>query len=71
MSTHKETYLECKIEIKNDSYLSINNKNIEYKYDCDNKKWSSKYLPYTQYDSLLELSKAITKHSVEFTTLNK
>ncbi len=70
MANHKETYLSCQIEIKDNNQLRINKKNIEYDYDDSQRKWSSKYLPYSSYDSLLELSKAITKDSVEFTTLN-
>jgi hypothetical protein len=70
MSAHKETYLKCKIEISEEHQLSINNKNIEYDYDDAQQKWSSKYLPYSHYDSLLDLSRAITKDTIEFTTLN-
>jgi len=71
MAIYKETYIECNIEIKDDVYLTINNKNIDYNYDDTNKKWSSRYLPYSQFNSLLDLSKAITKDSLEFTILNK
>ncbi|MFV2059127.1 MAG: hypothetical protein ACC653_00505 [Gammaproteobacteria bacterium] len=70
MTTHKETYLKCDIEITDEQQLTINKKNIEYDYNDTNKKWSSKYLPYSEYDSLIDLSKAITKDSIEFTTLN-
>jgi hypothetical protein len=66
MSNHKETFEGCTIEIKDDINLSINGKEIDYKHDRAKNKFSSKYLPYTQYDSLLELARAIAKHTVEF-----
>jgi hypothetical protein len=66
MAHHKETFEGCEIEIKDDINLSINGKEINYEYDQVKNKFSSKYLPYTQYDSLLEMARAIAKHTVEF-----
>jgi hypothetical protein len=66
MAHHKETFEGCNIEIKDDINLSINGKEINYEYDQVKNKFSSKYLPYTQYDSLLEMARAIAKHTVEF-----
>lgn len=66
MSNHKESFEGCTIEIKDDASLSINGKEINYQYDSVKKKFSSRSLPYTQYDSLLELARAIAKHTVEF-----
>ncbi len=66
MAHHKEAFEGCTIEVKDDADLSINGKEIDYKHDEGGNKFSSKYLPYTQYDSLLELARAIAKHTVEF-----
>ena len=66
MADYKESFEGCTIEIKNDVSLSINGKEIDYQYDPAKKKFSSRYLPYTQYDSLLEMAKAIAQHTVEF-----
>lgn len=66
MADHKETFEGCTIEIKDDVNLTINGKVINYQYDPVKKKFSTRYLPYTQYDSLLEMARAIAQHSVEF-----
>lgn len=66
MAHHKEVFEGCDIEIKDDTNLSINGKEIECEHDGEKNKWSSKYLPYTQYDSLLEMARAIVQHTVEF-----
>lgn len=66
MSHHQETFEGCTIEIKDDIDLTINGKVIDYEQDTAKKKFSSKYLPYTQYDSLLEMARAIARHTVEF-----
>lgn len=71
MTHHKEVFESCNIEIKDDTNLSINGKEIEYEHDGRNNKWSSKYLPYTQYDSLLEMAREIAKHTVEFSNINE
>ncbi len=68
MAHHKETFANCVIEIEDDTHLSINGKVIDYEHDKDNNKWSSRYLPYTQYDSILEMAKAIAQHTVEFSS---
>ena len=71
MAHHKEMFEGCDIEIKDDINLSINGKEIHYEHDEAKSKWSSKYLPYTQYDSLLELGRAIAQHTVEFSNVKK
>lgn len=71
MSHHKENFEGCNIEIKDDANLSINGKEIIYEYDGTKNKFSSRYLPYTQYDSLLELARAIARHTVEFSKVKK
>lgn len=62
-----EIFDNCKIIIENDTALSINGKHIVYEHNASTEKWSSMYLPYTEYDSLLSLAQAIVKHTVEFT----
>lgn len=71
MTHHKEVFEGCNIEIKDDTNLSINGKEIEYEHDERKNKWSSKYLPYTQYDTLLEMAREIVKHTVEFSNINE
>ena len=66
MGSKKETYEGCEIRIEDDTQLFINQKPIEYEHDKDNKKWSSRYLPYTNYDSLIALAKAIVRDTAEF-----
>lgn len=68
MSTRKETYENCEIKIKDEKWLYINQKEIEYLHDEEQgkSKWSSKHLPYTQYDSLDDLAKAIVTDTAEF-----
>lgn len=68
MSSRQEVYENCQIRIENDNRLFINQKAIEYKHDMDSMKWSSRYLPYTQYESLYDLAKAIVSDTAEFKT---
>jgi len=68
MANHKETFEGCAIEIKDDAMLSINGKEIDYEHDDTNNKWSSRYLPYTNYNSLLEMARAIARDTVEFSS---
>ncbi len=68
MADHQETFAGCEIVIENDSALTINGKVIEYTYDGVKKTWYSKYLPYTDYPSLIELARAIARDTVEFST---
>ncbi len=65
MAQHTEIFEGCTIVI-NDTKLTINGKEIDYQYDAAKDKFSSKYMPYTLYGSLLELARAIAKNSVEF-----
>lgn len=71
MAHYNETFADCKIEIKDDTNLSINGKEIFYEYDQVKNKFYSKYLPYTQYDSLLDMARAIAQHTVEFSSVKE
>lgn len=71
MPTIIEIFDNCKIIIENDTALSINGKHIVYEYNPTTKKWLSMYLPYTEYDSLLNLAKAIVRNTVEFTHITQ
>lgn len=66
MEPHKEIYQGCEIEITSGAHLTINSKQIEYELDPSGKNWSSKYLPYSDYDSLSNLAKAIVSNTAEF-----
>lgn len=68
MGISQEVYENCRIQIEDGIRLFINQKEIEYEHDETNKKWSSRYLPYTQYDSLAALARAIVSDTAEFTT---
>ncbi len=65
MSSRQLTYKNHTIVIEN-GHLFIDQKEIEYELDHERQKWSSWYLPYTQYDSLGELAKAIIVDTDEF-----
>lgn len=66
MARHKETYLGCAIEIEDDTTLTIDGKDIDCEHGGTGNKWVSRYLPYSEYDSLLDLAKAIVHHTAEF-----
>ena len=68
MANHKETFEGCAIEITDDDMLSINGKKIDYEQDGTKGKWSSRYLPYTNYNSLVEMARAIARDTVEFSS---
>ena len=70
MATIKETFDNCEIIIQDDDTLSINGKHIVYEKNADTGKWLSRHLPYTEYNSLLDLAKAIVRDTVEFTHVN-
>lgn len=70
MANIKETFHGCDIDIENDTELTINGKHIEYEHSSTENKWSSSYLPYSDYDSLLDLARAIARDTVEF-SINK
>lgn len=67
MATIKEIFDNCEIIIKDDTTLTINSKHIVYEHNADTGKWLSRHLPYTEYDSLLDLAQAIVRDTVEFT----
>ena len=71
MAQHTETFAGRTITITNNTDLTINGKEIDYQYDPIKDKFSSKYMPYTLYGSLLELARAIAKHSVEFSHVDE
>lgn len=66
MNAHQETYRGCDIEISAEGQLTINAKQIDYVFDSKEKKWSTRYLPYSLYSSLLELAKAVVRDTAEF-----
>jgi len=66
MSTRNETYEGRDITIEDDKILMINDKEIDYEHELETDKWFSRYLPYTVYDSLDELAKAIISNTSEF-----
>jgi hypothetical protein len=66
MKPHKETYKGCEIEISDGGNITINGKQIDYEYDAVRSKWSTRYLPYSHYDSLTDLAQAVVRDSEEF-----
>ncbi len=66
MSVQQQTYKGHDIKIEDGIKLFINGKKIDYFEDKEKGKWFSKHLPYTQYDSLEELAKAIAVDTAEF-----
>ena len=66
MSVQQQTYQGHDIKIEDDVKLIINEKEIDYLEDKEQGKWFSKHLPYTQYDSLEDLAKAIAVDTAEF-----
>ncbi|MFT5730864.1 MAG: hypothetical protein ACI8PB_005054 [Desulforhopalus sp.] len=68
MEPYKESYKGCEILISKNDTLSINTKLIEYEFNASDNTWYSRYLPYSQYDSLLEMAKAIVSNAAEFAT---
>lgn len=66
MASHNETHEGSVIQIENDTQLTIDGKHIEYEHDAASNQWSSKYLPYNHYGSLLDLARAIAKDAAEF-----
>ena len=71
MDVKQQTYEGRDIKIQDDEKLLINDKEIEYVQDKAQGKWFSKYLPYTQYDSLEALAKAIAVDTAEFKRLKE
>lgn len=71
MANHKEKFADCVIEIIDDNKLTINGKEIDYEHGSTEDKWSSRYLPYTKYDSLLDMGRAIARDTVEFSSTKK
>jgi hypothetical protein len=71
MNPHKETFKGCEIEITGDGNMTINGKQIDYEFDSARHKWSSRYLPYSHYDSLLDLAKAVVRDTEEFATISE
>ena len=66
MASKKETCENCEIRIDDETQLFINQKPIEYEHDKYHDTWSSRYLPYTKYDSLIALARAIVSDTTEF-----
>lgn len=66
MKPHKENFNGCEILISAEGNMTINGKQIDYEIDSARKKWSTRYLPYSQFDSLLEMAKAVARDTEEF-----
>jgi hypothetical protein len=71
MSVIQHTYKGQDIKIENNQTVTINQKEIEYQEDKEQGIWFCKYLPYTQYDSLEALAKAIAVNTAEFKVLKE
>ena len=68
MAKHQETFEGCSIEITDNDLLTINGKEIHYEHNAPKNEWFSRYLPYTNYNSLLEMARAIARNTVEFSS---
>jgi len=66
MNPFKETYKGREIEISADGNITINGKQIDYEFDSSRHKWSTRYFPYSQFDSLPDLAKAVAGDTEEF-----
>ena len=66
MAVQTESHEGCRIRVEDDSQVTIDGKQIDCEFDPAAKKWSSRYLPYTQYDSLLDMAKDIARYAAEF-----
>lgn len=66
MGVITETFQGSTIEIVDDRNLKINGKIILPTFDITSQQWSSDYLPYTTYPSLLDLAQAIVRDTEEF-----
>lgn len=71
MNPYIETFKGREIEISADGNVTINAKQIEYEYDSSRNKWSTRYLPYSQYDSLVDLAKAVAGDTEEFLNVSE
>ena len=69
MSIKKETVAGCEIAIEDGKKLTINNKEIDYEHDPEQGKWASRYLPYSEFESLQEIARAIVNDTPEFKQL--
>ncbi len=66
MTTVTETHHNKTINILDDKQLSIEGKSIPLDFDHETGKWSTHFLPYTQYDDLVTMAKQIIDDSEEF-----
>lgn len=67
MAIYTETFQGSTIEIEDDRDLTIDGKFIFPLFDPVTQQWSTQYLPYSNYSSLLELARAIVRDTEEFT----
>ena len=70
MKKHSEEFANCTIEIEENGSITIQNKPVECVYDADTKTWSSHFLPYSGYPSIIELARAIAGDTLEFSDTN-
>ncbi len=66
MASHSEEFMGCQIEISATETLTIDGKPVATERDAAGEQWSSAYLPYLDYPSLLELARAIVRDTGEF-----
>ena len=71
MAQYSETFQGCLIEIEDNDTLRIDGKRIDPVYNESRGKWSTRYLPYTEYNSLVELGQAIVRDTEEFSGGNQ
>jgi hypothetical protein len=69
VAAHTETFNDRTIQIDEAGNLHVAGKEIHYEHDRVSNTWSARYLPYTRYDSLLELARAIIRDTSEFVDL--
>lgn len=69
MNPYKENFKGREIDISADGHLTINAKQIDYEHDAHRNKWSTRYLPYSQFDSLADMARAVAGDTEEFMIL--
>lgn len=71
MNPYKENFQGREIEISADGNLTINAKQIIYEFDSSRSKWSTRYMPYSHYDSLMDLARAVACDTEEFADVSE
>lgn len=68
MAAQQETFKGFEIVIDAENNLRIGDQSIDV-HRSDDGKFYTPYLPYTQYDSILELAKQVVDKAPDFDTL--